>query len=435
MLLILTTIISNRLRYIAGLMLSDILGLDVGYTTSREEFANYPGPKISYAMEPLAEGIFIKASALLFETSIILREVQSAKIDGVPVLFESAGSVSALAFDPFAAAFYMVSRYEEYYPHEKDSFGRYLVTESIAWKGRFLDNPVVHLWADALKVLLLRHHPGLKFRQRQYHFVPTIDIDHAWCYLGRPFARTMGGFSRSLLHGRLHEISDRFKVLTGLAPDPYDNYSFISLVHEPYGNMPVYFILFADYGFNDNNVTVSAKKFHQLLRELDQHGKVGIHPSLSSNRHLFKLEQEYDGLCEVLNRDVTLSRQHFLKLAMPETYRNLLPLGITDDYSMGYASQPGFRAGIAIPFPFYDLVRNEVTSLIIHPVTIMDVTMKDYLRLNKVQSLEKIAAMIRTIRAVNGEFVSLWHNESLGDTGRWKGWREVYHEMIKLAAT
>jgi hypothetical protein len=61
--------------------------------------------------------------------------------------------------------------------------------------------------------------------------------------------------------------------------------------------------------------------------------------------------------------------------------------------------------------------------------------MKDYLRLNKVQSLERRAAMIRTIRAVNGEFVSLWHNESLGDTGRWKGWREVYHEMIKLAAT
>ena len=65
----------------------------------------------------------------------------------------------------------------------------------------------------------------------------------------------------------------------------------------------------------------------------------------------------------------------------------------------------------------------------------MDVTMKDYLRLSQVESLEKIADMIKTIKSVNGEFVSLWHNESLGDTGRWKGWRAVYAEMVKQASS
>ena len=435
MLLILTSSISNRLRYVVNLVVKEMLGLDVRFTTSNEEFTGYSGSKIIYARKPMSEGLFIEASGLLFESVVIRHEVKSKTINGIPILFESVHPLSAMSFDPFAATFYMVSRYEEYHSHKKDMHGRYPATESIAWKEKFLDIPVVHLWTEMLEGLLRKHYPGLMLQHPQYHFTPTIDIDHAWCYRGRTFARSIGGFGRSLIHGRIHDMSDRFKVLTGLKTDPYDNYTFISNTHEPYLNFPLFFILFADYGMNDNNVTVTSKVFQQLIRELDQHGKVGIHPSLSSGRHPYKLEDEYEGLCEVLNRDVTISRQHFLKLTMPGTYRTLIQLGITDDYTMGYASHIGFRAGIAIPFPFFDLAKNEATKLMIHSVSLMDVTMKDYLRLSKVESLETIVKMIQTIKAVNGEFVSLWHNESLGDTGRWAGWRKVYGEMVKLAST
>jgi hypothetical protein len=435
MLLILTSSISNRLRYIADLMVREIIGIGVRFTTSIEDFNGYDGPKLTYAREPMSSGLFIEASVMLFETTIIIHEVSSSSAYGFPVLFESVNPLSAMEFDPFAAGFYMVSRYEEYHPHKKDDFGRYPATESVAWKGEFLDKPIVHTWAEKLGGLLRKHYPGLTFRKPQYHFVPTIDIDHAWCYLGRTFARTMGGFGRSAIHGRFREIAGRFGVLAGLTADPYDNYAFISKVHEPYANFPYFFVLFADYGMNDNNVTVTSKNFHRLLRELDQHGRVGIHPSLSSNKHPGKLEDEYDGLSDVLNREVTISRQHFLKLSMPKTYRNLVHLGITDDYSMGYASHAGFRAGIAVPFPFFDLSRDEATTLRIHPVSLMDVTMRDYLRLSRDESLEIISNMIQTIRNVNGEYVSLWHNESLGDTGRWEGWRAVYEKMVQLAST
>ena len=435
MLLIYTSSVSNRLRYIANLMVKQMLGLDVRLTASSEEFNGYDGPKISYSKAPVSEGIFIESSELLFETGIRTFTVRSSVIDGIPVLFESSDPLSALHFDPFAAAFYMVSRYEEYLPHKKDSFGRYQVSESIAWKAQFLEVPVVHHWAGMLEKLLCRHYPWLKFQPPAYKYVPTIDIDHAWCYLGRSFTRTLGGFTRSCLNGRFREIIDRLKVLAGMAPDPYNNYSFITSVHEPFANNPLYFILFADYGGNDNNVSINSWAFRRLLINLDQHGKVGLHPSLTSGKHLSKFEDEYNGLCEVLNRNVTLSRQHFLKLSMPGTYRTLIESGITDDFSMGYASHSGFRAGIAISFPFYDLAKDEETSLVIHPVTLMDVTMRDYLRLSKVESLEKIEKMIQTIRAVNGEFVSLWHNESLGDNGRWEGWRHVYLEMVKMASS
>ena len=100
---------------------------------------------------------------------------------------------------------------------------------------------------------------------------------------------------------------------------------------------------------------------------------------------------------------------------------------------MGYAVEPGFRAGIADPFNFFDLVENKETELIIHPVTIMDVTLRDYHGLTHEKGLETILSMIDTVRSVNGECISLWHNESFSEIGRWNGWRTIYEEMIKHA--
>ncbi len=435
MLLILISSITNRLRYIANILINEMLGVEVQFTLLPDEYIKYSGPKLTYSNKPMDDGLFIEASDLLFEEMIAPREIKTSEIDGVPVIFTSVHPASVLPFDPFAAAFYMVSRYEEYLPHIKDKYGRFPVTESIAWKRTFLNIPVVHLWAEMVRNLLVNKYPGLLFKYPEYRYVPTIDVDHAFCYRGRTLTRTLGGLGKDALQGRFNDIILRIRVLTGLTLDSYDNYSFITKVHEPYKNFPLYFILFADYGGDDNNVTVTSKSFHFLLNELDRHHGVGIHPSLYSNKKFKKLQKEYASLCLVINRDVTISRQHFLHLTLPETYRRLIQLGISDDYSMGYASHPGFRAGIAIPFQFFDLKINETTSLMIHPVSIMDVTMKDYLRLSTEESLDTIKRMINTIKSVNGEFVSLWHNESLGETGPWKGWRGVYEEMVKIAST
>jgi hypothetical protein len=128
------------------------------------------------------------------------------------------------------------------------------------------------------------------------------------------------------------------------------------------------------------------------------------------------------------------SRQHFLKISLPRTYQNLLKCGILHDYSMGYATDPGFRAGIADPFSFFDLFENKETELTIHPVTVMDVSFRDYKGLNLRESLNNIFSIMNTVRSVNGEFISLWHNESFSEMGRWKGWRSAYEEMLKHAA-
>ena len=119
---------------------------------------------------------------------------------------------------------------------------------------------------------------------------------------------------------------------------------------------------------------------------------------------------------------------------VPDTFRGLIGAGITHDYSMGYANEPGFRAGTSVPFPYFDLLTNEPTNLIIHPITLMDVTLRDHLRLKPDQALQLIQNYIKVVRSAGGSFVSIWHNESLGDTGKWKGWRQVYEKMVESAS-
>ncbi|MCK9421406.1 MAG: polysaccharide deacetylase family protein [Bacteroidales bacterium] len=435
MLLIYSPTRTNRLEYILQLTLSEILGVTWELTADREKYLSFPGPKLAYAPDPLPGGLFIEASGLLFEQNIIPQDLKVNYKHDLPVIFTSENPSSALPFDPFAAAFYMVTRYEEYFSHHTDRYGRFLVTDSIASKGKFLDRPIVHEWLQKLALCLKKNFPVVEMKPRSYRYVPTIDIDHAYAYCYRPLVRTLGGIGRSLAHGHFQDLIQRIKVLSGRYPDPYSNYTYLRGVHDPLGHRVLYFILFADYGGSDNNIPVTHDAFHRLLRELDRDGSVGIHPSFSSNKHPDRLESEYSGLCQVLGRDVTLSRQHFLKISIPKTYQHLIHLGIKEDFSMGYASHSGFRAGLAIPFPFFDLSKNEIGPLTIHPVTVMDVTLKDYLRLSTEKSLEKIESMITTIKSVNGEFVSLWHNESLGETGRWKGWRRVYEEMVRMASS
>jgi hypothetical protein len=281
--------------------------------------------------------------------------------------------------------------------------------------------------------ILLEKYPSLPHRERKYRFIPTIDIDHAYAFGHRTLKRIIGGFLRNIRDADITSLAFRARVMMGRDKDPYDNYDLILNLHADYNLEPLWFILFADYRGEDNNVSLHDKNFRELVRKLNHQQKVGIHPSMASNRHTHLMRKEIADLSELINRDILLSRQHFLRVSFPKTYQHLTQYGITDDFSMGYASDPGFRASIADPFHFYDLITDQETKLVIHPITIMDVTFKDYIKLNRDQSIEQIQRMIDAVKEVKGEFVSLWHNESFSDRGRWKGWITVYEEMLKYA--
>lgn len=431
--LIYTDKITNRIRYIFDLIFKDILNVSYELTSDTELFKSSEGVRISYGKNKIDNELFFSSSPLLLERGIGHKELIFIEYKNLPAFFPVYNQDAMIPFDVFAASFYLVSRYEEYLPYKKDEYGRFSASESLAFNKGFLHKPLVNIWAGQIGELIKNKYNNFDIPGRKYSFTPTIDIDAAWAYRQKGLFRTTGGYLNSLSKLDIKEMVERTKVMAGLQADPFDTYAFQHQIHQKYKLNPVYFILFADYGLNDKNIPVKSRKFHTLIKSLADYNKVGIHPSFNSNFNPRKLKLEKERLTKVLNREISRSRQHFLILQLPSTYRNLINLDIKDDYSMGFASQPGFRASICSPFKFFDLELDTATKLTIHPFAYMEGTLKDYLNIEAHDAIPVIQSLIEEVRAVNGTFIPIWHNESLSDLKRWVGWQKVYEEMIKIA--
>ncbi len=98
---------------------------------------------------------------------------------------------------------------------------------------------------------------------------------------------------------------------------------------------------------------------------------------------------------------------------------------------MGYPDEPGFRAGIARPYLFYNVSEDRPTNLKIIPFQVMDDTLCNSKKLSPESAKEIILKLINETRKVGGLFVSIWHNTSLLDDEKCKDWRGVFEFVIK----
>ena len=434
MLLIYSHKVTPRVRYIFKHIFTRTLLIPVDFTSKVEEFVAHNGPKMTYTKTPLGNEFFVKSNDLLFEQGVNDMEIVIQKWDDVPCFFKT-GPKSAIPYDIFAASFYLISRYEEYLPHVKDTHGRYTAEQSLAFKYRFLEKPVVDIWAYKLLEALKEKFPDYEYKKREYKFISTIDIDNAYAYKYKSLVRSVGGFFNDLLHFRLINVWNRFAVTFNIKKDPFDTFQQIIDIRKEKNIRTIFFFLIGDYTTFDTNVSASKNKYRLLIKEMVDYARVGLHPSYFTMNNAALLKKEKIRLEHIINMPIQRSRQHFLRFSLPETYQNLIDLEVEEDYSMGYASNVGFRASTCTPFYFYDLDFEIQTPLKIFPFALMDTTLNDYMKLTPRQSLGRIRDLKNEVKAVNGMFITLFHNESLSNYDRWKGWRRLYDSMIKIAVS
>ena len=434
-LLIFTERITPRLRYTARLVFKTLLGLDLRLTTNHNEFMAHTGMRLVYGQQPVGGVPFIRSAGLLERTDISETEPGYGYVAEEVVLFPVQNHPE-LPFDVLSAAFYMAARYEEYLPFISDVHGRFPAMNSLASRLGFLDRPIVQVWAEILAGYLKRYYPELETSKPTYRFISTVDIDNSFAYRGKGWFRVLGGFSKDLLSGQFERAKERFLVLTRRRQDPYDTFPMQYQLQEEIGYESIYFLLFAQFGRFDRNLPMHSRLLRKSIKYIADFTQVGIHPSYESNASLRKVSREVKGLSEVLNREITQSRQHFLKLRLPETYRRLLQLGITDDYSMGYPNQPGFRAGLSTPYPFYDLENETETSLQIHPLIFLETTFTDHLQLTPEQAWPIMKELIDRVKKHGGECITIWHNRTFSELEPgWKGWNALFKTMASYAVT
>ena len=100
-------------------------------------------------------------------------------------------------------------------------------------------------------------------------------------------------------------------------------------------------------------------------------------------------------------------------------------VGFVHEYSMGFAEHVGFRSGTARSHNWFDLLSNQSTDLIIHPFAYMDGTLREYMNLSQDESKTMIRQLFDEVKRYGGDFIFIWHNETIGDYGNWKGWSDV----------
>jgi hypothetical protein len=422
--------ISPRLRYIANHLINGILGIDLHITGNMQEIPSSGVPLINYSSSGMPGAVNICPHGILEETGIRRQDIDIVIDNGIPAFFNCNGECD-LGFDIFAASFYLLSRYEEYLPFRRDFHGRFPYSESLAQRYSVVEYPLVELWTMKLKDYITIKYPGFKFPEKRFSWIPTIDVDIPWAYRNRGYCRTAGGFARSLLRADPEDFMTRYNVLFKGESDPYDTYGIIGEMHSGLGMSPVYFFSLGGYGNYDKSVSAQNPEYRELIRSISENCKTGIHPSYRSFDDPLLLVEEMEEFAAITGRGPCRSRQHYLRLGLPESYRLLIRNGIYEDYTMGWPETPGFRAGTCNPFMFYDLEVETVTSLRIFPFQIMDGSLRDYLKLEPAQAEGHAARIAEKIRQVNGILVTLWHNESFSESRRWKGWNKVYHEIAK----
>ncbi len=430
MLLIYSTSNTPRLAYMAT-ELAAAIGIETKLTTDIAEFKLHPSARINYAAVPITDNeIHIAPVSLLFESNIHPQTISGFNYEGHFAFFKTEGN---FPFDVLAAAFYLISRYEEYLPHTLDMYGRFAHENSTAFKNDFLQLPLVNSWFRQLQLEIAAKFLPTVFTPSAFQFIPTYDIDIAWSYLNKGYARNAGGLFKSLLKFKFAEAKERIEVLVGIAKDPFDIYGWLNELHLSKQLQPIYFFLLAQQNRGyDKNIPVANKNFQQLIRVQSDKYATGIHPSWQSGNDEKLLKQEINLLSQFANRKAYQSRQHYIRMKFPGTYRQLLEAGITEDYSMGYGSINGFRASYCLPFKWFDVEKNEVTTLTIFPFCYMEANSIFEQHFTADQALAEATHYYKAVKEVNGMMITVFHNHLITAQENRIKWRRMYQQLLDV---
>lgn len=429
-LLIYTPVISPRIKYIFNFIFREILHGEFEFTSIKADFIKSDQPKISYADTPVKDEVFFRRTAFLTQHRIEAISIETTLFGEQKVPFPV--DKSCLPFDVFAASFYFISRYEEYLPFTPDQHQRYPAALSLQYQLNLLEKPIIDQWALILKNILSKKFPDLSFGKRNFNFIPTIDVDRAYHFRSNGLLKNTLRVAQAAIRLNTTKILDILS--TGLGRrDPFDTYHYLAEAHYRYKVKPIFFFLLAKNGHQefDQNINPNDEHFISLIKEISARAHIGIHPSYTSNADPKKISEELIRLQKITDKKVDSSRQHFLKLSLPKTYLQIIQAGINHDYTMGYASKVGFRAGTCTSFFWYDLQLEKQSHLKVHPFAVMDISLEHYLKLKPNEAIAKISELLLEVKLVNGTFCSIWHNESLSETGKWQGWKIVYEELLK----
>ena len=331
--------------------------------------------------------------------------------------------------DPIASIFFVVTRFEEYLPYPADEHDRFSAVHSALKKFDFLHLPISDIWAEQVLLKVQKTFKVFTFTHPKSTLTLSFDIDNTFAFKHKNVVQLLGGRVKDFLKGNNLNQELRSNVLNGNTPDPNDTYNQI-LDYARRGISVKIFWHLGDFKKHDRNISWTNAVHQRLIQKMNETVSVGIHPSYASYMNEVIVKQERGRLEHIIKRPVFHSRQHFLKVRFPETFQLLHNMTIKHDYSLGFADDVGFRLGTARAVPFYNLMTDEVTDLMLHPFVYMDGTLNQYLKLTPEQAQKIVGKLAEQVKKHGGNFMCIWHNDTINDLGLWQGWKAVLEYTI-----
>jgi len=318
--------------------------------------------------------------------------------------------------DCFAAAFFMLTRWEEYVNKKRDEYGRFSYADSIAYKHNFLRRPIVNEYVEFIWESLVQLGINQKRKSKSFQFYNTHDIDiislfeNPLHYIAKPIKIL---FTQKSLSGFFHTYQLAVNALKG--KDPYHTFNYLMDCSEKAGIKSWFFFMATnktklDKGYNPN--TSFLKNIYNSIKERNH--EIGFHPASTTCMDEAVFLKEKEQLESAINQKMKSGRQHFLKFEAPFTWQIWEKAGMEYSFTMSYAERVGFRAGICQAFHPFDILNRNKLDLLEIPTTVMDYTLSSPTAeaLNPRESIELICSLIDKVSTYNGDFVFLWHNSS-----------------------
>jgi hypothetical protein len=324
------------------------------------------------------------------------------------------------------AAFFMLSRWEEY---QREENGRFPADLSLAVRAAFIQRPIVDEYARFLAQCL--RHLGLEVRypQQSPKLYLSCDVDHPqlWWEPDDRFRTLVGSlFKRRSLSEFLYWIRGPFWK----EDDPYAIWDEWIEMADKKGLRWQFNFLGKRPKTSDCYYPINHPEVKDLIGDLRVAGQtIGFHASQAAATDPERFKKEMLSV-KKQSKKLVGGRQHYLHFSVPHTWAFWKENGFDFESSMGYAEYPGFRCGTSQPYPVFDFVRRQPIGLIEQPLIAMDVTLALYQELNPDKGYLVLENLREHVIAHGGTFTLLWHNSSW-NTHQWEPWKKVLQNFIK----
>ncbi len=424
-LLIFTDFVSERLVYTFQFICKS-RGIEFHFCNDPQRFeSDLAEAKFVYSEYPFENSYpTILPANLIFEEGI--------KVQQIAQFHEQDFSYLQFAKVPdlLASIFFVIACYEEYLPYSPDEHDRFTAQNSILNEYQWLNQPIADIWAEKLLDFIQLGYPTFSYKKPRVSFTLTFDIDNTFAFKHKNTLQLLGGRVKDFLQGNSENQILRGKVLSGEVQDPNDTFDTILDYVKGGINTKVFWHL-GDFKKFDRNIAWTNAVHQRLIQKLAAQVQVGIHPSYFSYLNESLVKQERGRLEHILKKPVFHSRQHFLKIRFPGTFQLLHNITIKHDYSLGFADAVGFRLGTAQAVPFFNLITDEVTDLMLHPFIYMDGTLNQYMKKSPEEAKEIVLNLIHQVKTHGGEFMCIWHNDTINNLGQWVDWKQVLDFTIE----